>query len=74
MAKVLIVDDTAFMRKLLKNILFGAGFDIAGEAENGKQAVVMYRTIKTDVVNMDVDMTKMTGIDELKQLRLLTKI
>jgi len=69
MAKVLIVDDTAFMRKLLKNILFGAGFDIAGEAENGKQAVEMYKTLKPDVVTMDVVMPEMTGIDALKQIK-----
>lgn len=69
MAKVLIVDDTAFMRKLLKNILFGAGFDIAGEAENGKQAVEMYNKLKPDVVTMDVVMPEMTGIDALKQIK-----
>ncbi len=74
MAKVLIVDDTAFMRKLLKNILFGAGFDIAGgEAENGKQAVEMYRTLRPDVVTMDVVMPEMTGIDALKHIKTADK-
>lgn len=73
MAKVLIVDDTAFMRKLLKSILFGAGFDIAGEAENGKQAVELYKSLKPDVVTMDVVMPEMTGIDALKQIKSIDK-
>jgi two-component system, chemotaxis family, chemotaxis protein CheY len=73
MAKVLIVDDTAFMRKLLKSILFGAGFDIAGEAENGKQAVELYKGLKPDVVTMDVVMPEMTGIDALKQIKSFDK-
>ncbi|WP_135612983.1 response regulator [Methanococcoides sp. AM1] len=71
MPKVLIVDDTAFMRKLLKNILFGAGFDIAGEAENGNQAVEMYRELNPDVVTMDIVMPDMNGIDALKQIKSL---
>jgi len=72
-AKVLIVDDTAFMRKLLKNILFGAGFDIAGEAENGKQAVELYQELKPDIVTMDVVMPEMTGIEALKGIKALDK-
>lgn len=73
MAKVLIVDDTAFMRKLLKNVLFGAGFDIAGEAENGKQAVELYKQLNPDVVTMDVVMPEMNGLDALKQIKGLDK-
>lgn len=71
--KVLIVDDTAFMRKLLKNILFGAGFDIAGEAENGTQAVELYKQLKPDIVTMDVVMPEMTGIDALKHIKSFDK-
>jgi two-component system chemotaxis response regulator CheY len=73
MSKVLIVDDTAFMRKLLKSILFGAGFDIAGEAENGKQAIEQYKSLKPDIVTMDVVMPEMTGIDALKQIKSIDK-
>ncbi|KGK97985.1 chemotaxis protein CheY [Methanococcoides methylutens] len=73
MPKVLIVDDTAFMRKLLKNILFGAGFDIAGEAENGNQAVEMYKELNPDVVTMDIVMPDMNGIDALKQIKSFDK-
>ena len=73
MPKVLIVDDTAFMRKLLKNILFGAGYDIAGEAENGKQAVELYKELNPDVVTMDIVMPEMNGIDALKQIKSMDK-
>lgn len=69
--KVLIVDDTAFMRKLLKNILFSAGFDIAGEAENGKQAIELYKELKPDIVTMDIVMPEMNGIDALKEIKKL---
>lgn len=67
--RVLIVDDTAFMRKLLKNILFSAGFDIAGEAENGKQAVELYKQLKPDIVTMDIVMPEMNGIEALKEIK-----
>lgn len=69
MVRVLIVDDSAFMRKLLKNILFSAGFDIAGEAENGKQALEMYAKLKPDLVTMDVVMPEMNGIEALKEIK-----
>jgi len=68
-AKVLIVDDAAFMRKLLKNILFSGGFDIAGEAENGKQAVELYRKLKPDVVMLDIVMPEMNGLETLKAIK-----
>ncbi|RLI75831.1 two-component system response regulator [Archaeoglobales archaeon] len=69
MPKVLIVDDTAFMRKLLRNILFSGGFDIVGEAENGKQAVELYKQHKPDLVTMDIVMPEMNGIEALKQIK-----
>ncbi|MET1123830.1 MAG: response regulator [Archaeoglobaceae archaeon] len=69
MPRVLVVDDTAFMRKLLKNILFSAGFDIVGEAENGKQAVELYRKLKPDIVTMDIVMPEMNGIEALKEIK-----
>lgn len=69
MPKVLIVDDTVFMRKLLKNILFSGGFDIVGEAENGKQAVELYKQLKPDLVTMDIVMPEMNGIEALKAIK-----
>jgi len=69
MPRVLIVDDAAFMRKLLRNILFNGGFDIAGEAENGKQAVEMYKQLKPDLVFLDIVMPGMNGIETLKAIK-----
>lgn len=69
MPKVMIVDDAAFMRTLLKNILFPKGYEIAAEAENGAIAVEKYRQIKPDLVTMDIVMPTMNGIDALKQIR-----
>lgn len=69
MPKVLIVDDAVFMRKLLKNILFSGGFDIVGEAENGKQAVKLYKKLRPDIVTMDIIMPEMNGIEALKEIK-----
>jgi two-component system chemotaxis response regulator CheY len=69
MGRILIVDDTMFMRTLLKNILFSGGHDIIGEAEDGEQAVEQYQKLKPDLVTMDVVMPKMNGIDALKAIK-----
>jgi len=68
MGKILIVDDTLFMRTLLKNILFSGSHDIVGEAENGEEAVEKFKSLKPDLVTMDVVMPKMNGIEALKAI------
>ena len=69
MGKVLIVDDAAFMRLTLKNILSKNGFQIIGEAENGDVAVEMYRELHPDIVTMDITMPVKTGLEALKEIR-----
>jgi len=69
MGRILIVDDTLFMRTLLKNILFSGGHDIVGEAGDGDEAVVKYKELKPDLVTMDVVMPKVNGIEALKEIR-----
>jgi two-component system chemotaxis response regulator CheY len=69
MGRILIVDDTMFMRTLLKNILFSGGHDIVGEAEDGEQAVEQYQKLKPDLVTMDVVMPKKNGIEALKAIK-----
>ena len=69
MGKILIVDDTLFMRTLLKNILFSGGHDIVGEAGDGDEGTVRYKELKPDLVTMDIVMPKMNGIDALKVIR-----
>ncbi len=67
--RVLIVDDAAFMRMMLRDILSKNGFEIVGEAENGKIAVQMYEELKPDVVTMDITMPEMDGIAAVKEIK-----
>jgi len=71
MGKILIVDDTLFMRTLLKNILFTGGHTIIGEAGDGAEAVEKFKELKPDLVTMDVVMPKMNGIEALKSIKQL---
>jgi two-component system chemotaxis response regulator CheY len=71
MGRILIVDDTLFMRTLLKNILFSGGHEIVGEAGDGAEAVEKYEALKPDLVTMDVVMPKMNGIEALKEIKKL---
>lgn len=67
-AKVLVVDDAAFMRMMIKNILSKEGFEIVGEAENGLQAVEKYKELNPDLVTMDITMPEMDGITAVKEI------
>ena len=68
MAKVLIVDDAAFMRISIKNMLTKNGYEVVGEAENGAIGVEMYKELKPDIVTMDITMPEMSGLDALKEI------
>ena len=70
MAKnILISDDAAFMRMMIKDILTKNGYNIVGEAENGKIAVDKYMELKPDLVLMDITMPEMDGIQALKKIK-----
>ena len=70
MAKnILICDDAAFMRMMIKDILTKNGYNIAGEAENGAKAVEKYNELKPDLVLMDITMPEMDGIETLKKIK-----
>lgn len=70
MAKsILICDDAAFMRMMIKDILTKNGYEIAGEAENGAVAVDKYADTKPDLVMMDITMPEKDGIQALKEIR-----
>jgi two-component system chemotaxis response regulator CheY len=69
MKRVLIVDDAAFMRVSIRNILSKNGFEIAGEAENGVVAVQKYAELKPDIVTMDITMPEMSGLEALQLIR-----
>lgn len=68
---ILIVDDAAFMRMMIKDIISKNGFVVTGEAENGQQAVEMYEKLKPDLVTMDITMPEMDGITAVKKIRQL---
>lgn len=70
MAKnILICDDAAFMRMMIKDILTKNGYTVVGEAENGAKAVEKYAELKPDLVLMDITMPEMDGIEALKKIK-----
>ena len=68
MKRVLVVDDAIFMRTAIKLILEKNGYDIIGEAENGKMAIEMFISLKPELVTMDITMPVMDGIQALKAI------
>ena len=68
MKKVLIVDDSKFIRLSLRTILEREGFKIVGEAEDGKVAINKYKELKPDIVTMDITMPEMDGIEALQEI------
>ena len=70
MAKnILVCDDAAFMRMMVKDILTKGGYNVVGEAENGAVAVQKYAELKPDLVTMDITMPELDGIQALKKIR-----
>ena len=69
MAKIMICDDAAFMRMMIKDILTKNGYEIAAEAENGAVAVEKYPDAKPDLVLMDITMPELDGIGALKKIK-----
>jgi two-component system chemotaxis response regulator CheY len=67
--RILIVDDSFYMRTMLKNMLTDAGYEVVGEAANGAQAVEMATSTSPDLITLDVILPDNTGLDVLKSLR-----
>ncbi|MFK2825006.1 response regulator [Bacillus sp. B190/17] len=67
--RILVVDDAAFMRMMIKDILTKNGFDVVGEAADGAQAVEKYKELKPDLVTMDITMPEKDGISALKEIK-----
>ena len=67
--RVLVVDDAAVMRMMVKDILSKNGYEIVGEAENGMKALEKYQELKPDLVTMDITMPEMDGITAVKEIK-----
>ncbi len=67
--RILITDDALFMRVTLKNILTKGGYEIVGEACNGKESVELYQQTKPDLVTMDITMPEMDGISACREIK-----
>src|SRR3954453_18713287 len=65
MARILVVDDAAFMRKMVKDALAGAGHEVVGEAGNGGEAVARYQELKPDLTTLDITMPEKDGLAAL---------
>lgn len=69
--RILVVDDAAFMRMMIKDILTKNGYEVVGEAENGQKAVQLYKELKPDLVTMDITMPEMDGIAAVREIKKL---
>ncbi len=67
--RILIADDAAFMRMMIKDILGKGGYEIAGEAADGNEALAKFKELKPDLVTMDITMPNCDGIQSLKQIK-----
>ena len=71
MARILVVDDAAYMRRLVSNALTKAGHEVVGEAGDGHEAIERFRTVKPDLTTLCITMPEMDGLAALKELMLL---
>jgi two-component system chemotaxis response regulator CheY len=69
--RILIVDDAAFMRMMIRDILTKNGYEVVGEAQDGAQAIEKYKELSPDLITMDITMPEMDGITALKEIRKL---
>jgi two-component system chemotaxis response regulator CheY len=67
--RVLVVDDAAFMRMMVKDILSKNGYEVVGEAENGMKALEKFQELKPDLITMDITMPEMDGISAVKEIK-----
>jgi two-component system chemotaxis response regulator CheY len=68
MARVLVVDDAAFMRKMVSDALTAGGHQIVGEAANGVEALTRFRELRPDVMTLDITMPEKDGLAALREI------
>ncbi len=66
--RVLIVDDSSMMRKMIAKMLEPVGFEVVGQAKNGREAIELYQALQPDIVTMDITMRDMDGITAAKEI------
>ncbi|HZG84389.1 response regulator [Paenibacillus sp.] len=67
--RILVVDDAAFMRMMIKDILTKNGYEVVGEASDGAQAIEKFKESNPDLITMDITMPEMDGITALKEIK-----
>lgn len=67
--RVLIVDDSAYMRQVIRRHLEAKAFEVVGEASDGKEAIELYPQLKPDLITMDISMKHVGGIEATKQIK-----
>ncbi len=68
MARILVVDDAAFMRKMVGDALTRGGHEVVGEAGNGLEAIARYQELKPEVTTLDITMPEKDGISALREI------
>jgi two-component system chemotaxis response regulator CheY len=68
MARVLVVDDAAFMRKMLSDVLAKAGHEVVGEGANGNDAVARFEELRPDIMTLDITMPEKDGLSALREI------
>lgn len=68
MARILVVDDAAFMRRMVIDVLQGGGHEVIGEAANGNEALARYQELRPDVMTLDITMPEKDGLTALKEI------
>jgi two-component system chemotaxis response regulator CheY len=68
MARILVVDDAAFMRKMVTDALTKGGHEIVGEAGNGNEAIERYQELRPEAVTLDITMPEKDGLQALQEI------
>ena len=68
MARVLVVDDAVFMRKMVSDALTKQGHEVIGEASNGAEAITQYQALSPDIMTLDITMPEKDGVEALREI------
>jgi two-component system, chemotaxis family, chemotaxis protein CheY len=69
MGRLLVVDDAMLMRRMIRDVALEAGWEVVGEAKNGREGVTLFAQLRPDLVTMDVVMPEMGGLEALRMIR-----